>query len=100
MPRAPAPDGTIAPSVTPAAAGLVTMTTRGQAQLVRVDDIRLIASCENYTEVALIDSRRQLVRRTMQQWTALLPAAQFARVHRGLIVNLDRISRIERSASQ
>ena len=66
----------------------------------RLEDIRIVASCENYTEVALAKTQRLLVRRTMKQWTKLLPAEQFARVHRGLLVNLDRIGRIERGAQQ
>lgn len=59
-------------------------------------EIQAITSCENYTQVARVDGGRVLVRRTMQQWTALLPAAQFVRVHRGLIVNLAQIGRVER----
>ncbi|HVU22614.1 MAG TPA: LytTR family transcriptional regulator DNA-binding domain-containing protein [Opitutus sp.] len=65
---------------------------------VDANDIWFVASCENYTAVALADNQRLLVRRTMQEWMGLLPPSQFRRVHRGLIVNLDRVGRIERAS--
>lgn len=63
-------------------------------------DIQLVAANENYTEVTLTDNRRLLVRRTMRQWAALLPPAQFARVHRSLFLNLDHVARVERRPGQ
>jgi TolB-like protein len=63
---------------------------------IRVHDIRLVTACENYTELTLAENQRLLVRRTMRDWVALLPAVQFARVHRGLLVNLETISQTER----
>jgi TolB-like protein/Tfp pilus assembly protein PilF len=65
-------------------------------QSIRLEEIRHITACENYTAVQLTDRQRLFVRRTMQQWTSVLPSAQFARVHRGLLVNLQRIGRIDR----
>ncbi len=63
-------------------------------------DIWFVAACENYTTVTCIDNQRLLVRRTMREWTRLLPPPQFIRVHRGLIVNLDRVGRVERAAPE
>src|SRR6266542_2375300 len=68
--------------------------------LLPFDEIRLVAACENYTEVVLADDRRLLVRRTMLQWAVLLPDAQFARVQRSLFINLDHIARVERQPGQ
>lgn len=68
-------------------------------RLIAVDDVTTIDACENYTELKLASGERHLVRRTMQQWAALLPARQFARVHRGLIANLARIERMERGVN-
>src|SRR4051812_21214996 len=64
-----------------------------------IGEIRLIAACENYTELALESLPRLLVRRTMQEWSALLPPQQFVRVHRGLLINLDQVGRLERVTS-
>lgn len=58
----------------------------------RRGEIRTVVACENYTAVLLASNERVLVRRTMQQWTKLLPSPQFARVHRGLFVNLSRLA--------
>lgn len=69
-------------------------------QPLQVDAIHAIAARENYTEVALAGREQLFVRRTMQQWEELLPARQFVRVHRGLFVNLDRVSRTERTPQQ
>lgn len=61
-----------------------------------LDEIRSVGACGNYSDVVLQTNERVLVRRTMRQWSALLPEQQFARVHRGLFVNLDQVTRIER----
>ncbi|MCX6953854.1 MAG: LytTR family transcriptional regulator DNA-binding domain-containing protein [Verrucomicrobia bacterium] len=60
------------------------------------EEIQAVTSCENYTQVTLVGGERLLVRRTMRQWAALLPEAQFVRVHRGLLLNLAQIGRVER----
>lgn len=73
----------------------VSVNVRGVEHQLPLDEIRLIASCENYSEVVSADEHF-LVRRTMQQWTRVLPAAQFVRVHRGLIVNLGGVGHVER----
>lgn len=96
MPRLPASDGNPAAPDAPAPDSLVTVRSPSGRRVVSIDDIRHIAACENYSEIFFADGHRELIRRTMQQWTAQLPAAQFARVHRGLIVNLDRVGFLER----
>ncbi|MGB3469226.1 MAG: LytTR family DNA-binding domain-containing protein [Erythrobacter sp.] len=56
-------------------------------------DILLINSADDYVEVD-IGTRVLMVRKTMRQMEQELPAS-FVRVHRGAIVNLDRIVRAE-----
>lgn len=82
-----------------ATSGLVPVKIGPVTRLLRIDDIRSVSSCENYTDVMLAGGERILVRRTMQQWGELLRGAQFARVHRGLIVNVAHLRRVERGAS-
>jgi len=60
----------------------------GNARFVRLSDIRLISSEENYTEVTVDGGEHFLVRKTMKAWEDLLPAGDFGRVHRQTIVNL------------
>jgi len=69
-------------------------------RLLRVDEIRSVNSCENYTEVTLKAGEHFLVRRTMQQWGETLRGVQFARVHRNLIVNVAHIERVERGSAE
>ena len=76
--------------------GLVPVKVGSVTRLLRVDDIRAVTSCENYTEVRLSTGERLMVRRTMQQWSETLRGVQFARVHRNTIVNLAQIQRVER----
>ena len=65
-------------------------------RFVRVQDIRRVSSCENYSEVQLGDDARLFVRRTMKAWEESLPPVQFLRVHRHVIVNLTHVERLER----
>jgi two-component system, LytTR family, response regulator len=68
----------------------------GQERFVLLTDIRLLASCENYSEVTLSGSEHFLVRKTMKAWETALPSSHFLRVHRTAIVNVSHITRIER----
>jgi TolB-like protein/DNA-binding LytR/AlgR family response regulator/tetratricopeptide (TPR) repeat protein len=79
---------------------LVAVKAGSHFRILYVDDIRLVTSCENYTELILVSEERLLVRRTMQQWAQLLPARQFARVHRQLFVNLAQVSRAQRGTDE
>ncbi|WP_390586933.1 LytTR family DNA-binding domain-containing protein [Erythrobacter sp. MTPC3] len=58
-----------------------------------LDDILLVTSADDYVEID-VGARVLTVRRTMRQMEEELPDT-FARVHRGAIVNLDRIVRAE-----
>ena len=68
----------------------------GQERFVLLTDIRLLASCENYSEVTLAGGEHFLVRKTMKAWETALPSSHFLRVHRTAIVNVAHITRIER----
>jgi two-component system LytT family response regulator len=68
----------------------------GNERFIRLSDIRQVVSCENYSEVHLGGGEHVLVRKTLAAWEAELPAAHFARVHRTTIVNVARVTRIER----
>jgi two-component system, LytTR family, response regulator len=63
-------------------------------RLLRTDEIDWIESADNY---ALIHSgaHTHLVRESMQALEERLAAARFARIHRGTIVNLDRIRELQ-----
>jgi two-component system LytT family response regulator len=66
-------------------------TGPGAARFLRVADIVLITSQDNYSEVRLASGEHFLVRQTLASWEERLPASQFMRVHRQSIVNLTRL---------
>lgn len=68
----------------------------GQERFVLIADIRLLSSCENYSEVTLAGGEHFLVRKTMKAWETSLPSSRFLRVHRTAIVNIAHVTRIER----
>jgi two-component system LytT family response regulator len=53
-------------------------------------EIAWIEAVQNYTRVQIIGEQPTVVRRTMQEWEALLPPA-FARISRSLIVQVPKI---------
>ncbi|KAA9327569.1 response regulator transcription factor [Hymenobacter busanensis] len=83
-----------APAPTPARDYLFLKTGYEQVK-VRFAEILYLEAAGNYITVVLPD-QRLLTRMTMQEVLALLPAEQFARVHRSYVVNTARIDRIER----
>ena len=70
-------------------------TGPGAARFVRVTDIVLVTSQDNYSEVRLAGGEHFLVRQTLAAWEERLPAAHFMRVHRQALVSLARIEGYE-----
>lgn len=66
-------------------------TGPGAARFVRVADILLVTSQDNYSDVRLASGEHFLVRQTLTSWEARLPGSHFMRVHRQALVNLLRI---------
>ncbi len=66
-------------------------TGPGAVRFVRVNDITLISSQDNYSDVRLSGGEHFLVRQTLASWEERLPATQFLRVHRQTIVNIGRV---------
>ncbi|TWW00681.1 LytR/AlgR family response regulator transcription factor [Chitinophaga pinensis] len=64
---------------------------------VMLDDILYLESAGNYINFVLKD-KRILSRLSMQEALALLPPAQFTRVHRSFIVANNKIDKVDRSA--
>jgi two-component system LytT family response regulator len=68
-------------------------TDTDAARFVRLRDILVIFSNENYTELWLADRTKIFVRRTLKAWADQLPPADFMRVHRTVLVNLHAVVR-------
>jgi two-component system LytT family response regulator len=64
---------------------------------VRLSDILYIQSTGNYMQFVLQDEKL-LSRLTMSEAEALLPTADFVRIHRSYVVASDKVSRVERDS--
>jgi DNA-binding LytR/AlgR family response regulator len=73
-------------------------------RLIPVEDIDYLRSEEKYTSIAWRDDagqpREAVVRTTLKDLLAQLDAAQFAQVHRSVVVNLSAVSHITRGANE
>ncbi|MEQ1834239.1 MAG: LytTR family DNA-binding domain-containing protein [Candidatus Eisenbacteria bacterium] len=65
----------------------------GEHRLLRVADIDWVGAADNYCEIHCA-GRMYLVRETLSSVEQRLDPAQFIRIHRGALVNLDRIASI------
>lgn len=76
---------------------LVLLKSGAHQRLVAVHDIIAVETQENYSLVRLADGSRELVRRSLQDWVARLPARCFLRVHRTALVNLKCVTGYRRT---
>lgn len=64
-------------------------------RLLQVSKIVAITAAGDYSEVITAGKGRGLTDKSMNEWEARLPAANFCRIHRSAIVNLAHIDRVE-----
>ena len=72
-------------------------------RMIAVDDIDFLRSDEKYTRIAWRDegtSAEALIRTPLKELAAQLDAAQFAQVHRAVVVNLRAISYVARGENE
>jgi two-component system LytT family response regulator len=81
----------------PSLEDLVSLKAGGHPRLAAVQAIVAIETQENYSLVRLDDGSKELVRRTLKDWVACLPAAHFLRVHRSTLVNLNQVTSYRRT---
>jgi two-component system LytT family response regulator len=89
------------PAATPAPAPSLTLDrlivkSSGRIYFVRTADIDWCEAEGNYVRVH-VGAQQHLVRETMNRMEAQLDAAQFVRIHRSTIVNVDRIQELRSS---
>jgi two-component system LytT family response regulator len=77
--------------------GRLIVREAGRVHVIRTADIDWIEAAGNYVEVH-VGRDTHLVHETMKDISARLWPAQFRRIHRGVIVNVDRIKTIELGA--
>ena len=77
--------------------GSFLVKTTTEKRLVKVGEIERIIAYGEYSWVYWQSDRKgALLRKSLKQWQSELPGEQFVRVHRGAIVNLAAMERIEK----
>lgn len=66
-----------------------------QMKFIKVSSIISINASGDYTEIYTLDSKKGLTSKTMREWESRLPENHFVRIHRGTIVNLNFVQKIE-----
>ncbi|WP_263787712.1 LytR/AlgR family response regulator transcription factor [Salinibacter grassmerensis] len=69
-------------------------------RFIRIREIVFIEAAGNYTELHLTDGTTALTSTTLSVWTRRLPDAHFARIHRSTIINVERVTTVERGADR
>jgi two-component system LytT family response regulator len=86
-------DGWQVSGLAPGSADRLVVKAGGRVLLVPVAEIRWIEGCGDYARIHT-GERPLLLRRTLQDLTAILDEATFVRVNRSAIVNLDRVAEL------
>ena len=68
-------------------------------KFIKISEIVLISSAQDYTQVLTGERKKYLVYRTMNEWDNRLPEKVFCRIHRSYIINLDYIEHTQKLSS-
>ncbi len=79
---------------------LIHLRTGAGSVAVPLSEILWIEADGDYTVVHTRGNRPATERRSVREWEGLLPKEEFQRVHRGAIVRVDAIARLERGGGQ
>lgn len=74
------------------------LTTNGTTSLVPVSQIAVLTAEADFSRLHLVDGREALICRLLKVFEAELPQPPFLRVSRSVIVNLDHVVRLDRTA--
>lgn len=62
----------------------------------KINSISHINSAGDYTEVFINSGQKFLIEKTVREWEERLPEKHFVRIHRGCIINLESVVRVEK----
>lgn len=74
----------------PHAARFLAVRKQGRIELVSIDEVLYVQGADDCSELVLVDGRRHLHDKTLQQLEALLPPV-FERIHRSYLVRLSAV---------
>ncbi|RYY89045.1 MAG: response regulator [Chitinophagaceae bacterium] len=75
-------------------AGRIVVKTGGKIRIIPWGDIHYLEAADDYVKIHTVDTTH-LKNKTLGYYESTLPAAQFVRVHRSFIANVQEITRIE-----
>lgn len=77
----------------------VFVKTGDTCEFVPLDNIICIQSSRDYTELYLASQGKKFIHKSMLEWEELLPHTSFIRIHRSTLININHLSKIEKSSS-
>lgn len=66
-------------------------------KLIEYSKIECITALKEYSKLTTVDGYKYVVRKSIKNWVETLPAKDFLRIHRGTIVNMLFLDKIEKS---
>jgi Response regulator of the LytR/AlgR family len=67
----------------------------GKVKVLKIDEISHILVEDIYTAVFSVQQEKFLIRKPLKNWCEFLPNNKFIRIHQSIIVNINRIQKIE-----
>ncbi len=75
----------------------IIITEKNEYKLISINEIVSITADGDYTCLHLSNGSKKLILKSMLEWEKLLPNTHFERIHRSTIINLEFVSKIEKS---
>ena len=77
----------------------IMVSHKNYINFIRISEILLISSAQDYTSVRTTQMKDYLVLRTMNEWEERLPENSFCRIHRSHIINFNFIEKTHKLSS-
>ncbi|MBN1781507.1 response regulator [bacterium] len=71
------------------------LTLGNHLKFLKINTILYINSAGDYSEVLMTNGEKGLTQKSLREWETRLPEAQFCRIHRSTIINMEFIDRLE-----
>ncbi|HET7538116.1 MAG TPA: LytTR family DNA-binding domain-containing protein [Candidatus Didemnitutus sp.] len=78
------------PAAGPTAARFLAVKKSGRVELIAIDDVLFVQGAGNYSELVLLNGRRELHDKTLEKLQEILPP-DFERIHKSYVVRLSAI---------
>ncbi len=69
---------------------------KDKQMFIKISEIKFILADGAYTSVTLIDDKKYLIRKLLKDWEKVLPKENFIRIHRGTIINMEYVTKLEK----